>query len=107
MATATLTLKLPFLALNQSKVQEFGRLTKLNTETANQILALDKIERIKLTSKDFADIEINSAVINQTIRNVNARTNPKKFKCLPLETNNQNWQLHKVGNTYSLSFSLT
>ena len=107
MATITLTLKLPFLNLNQNKVQEFERLTCLNTEVANQMLALPKAERRKLSSKDFADIEIGSAVINQTIRNANARTNAKKFHTLPLETNNQNWQLHKIGDTYSLSFSLT
>jgi putative transposase len=58
MAKATLTLKLPFLGLNQNKVAEFERLQKLNTEVANQMLLLPKAERSKLTSKDFASIEI-------------------------------------------------
>lgn len=106
MATTTLTLKLPFLGLNQNKVQEFERLSRLNTEVANGMLALVKEERRKLTSKDFAHIEIASAFINQTIRNANAAAKAKKFKSLPLEVNNQNWQLHKVGETYSLCFSL-
>ncbi|MEZ4631083.1 MAG: transposase [Deinococcales bacterium] len=48
-----------------------------------------------------------SAWLNQTIRNSCAKTKVKRFKVLPLETNNQNWHLHKVGETYSISFNLT
>jgi putative transposase len=107
MPKATLTLKLPFLGLNQNKAQEFERLQKLNTEVANEILLLPKRERSKLTSKDFASIEIGSIVINQTIRNAMAETKVKKFNSLPLEINNQGWSIHKVGSSYSLSFSLT
>jgi len=106
MAIATLTLKLPFLRLNQMKAQEFLRLQQLNTGIANQLLTIPKGERTKLTSKDFSHIEIGSAWINQTIRNTNAATKVKQFKVLPLETNNQNWSLHKVGTTYSLGFGL-
>ena len=78
----------------------------LNTSVANTILTLPKAERRALTSKSFASIEIGSAWINQTIRNANAHTKVKQFRYLPLETNNQNWSLHKVGDTYSVSFSL-
>jgi IS605 OrfB family transposase len=106
MAISTVTLKLPFLRLNQSKMEEFLRLQKLNTAVANQVLELPKSERRKLTTKDFNHIEIGSAWINQTIRNANAATKLKPFKYLPLETNNQNWSLHKVGDTYSLGFGL-
>jgi putative transposase len=106
MAKVSLTLKLPFLNLNCNKALEFKRLQALNTEVANQSLLLPKDERRKLTSKDFAHIGIGSIIINQTIRNANARTNAKKFKTLPLELNNQGWNLHKVGSTYSVSFSL-
>jgi IS605 OrfB family transposase len=106
MATLTKTLKLPFLRLNKVKAQEFARLKRLNTEIANQILAMPKDERRKLTSKSFAHLEIGSTWINQTIRNVNARTKAKRFRCLPLETNNQNWTLHRVGDTFSVSFNL-
>lgn len=101
-----MTLKLPFLRLNRTKADEFARLQTLNTATANVILAMPKDERRTLTSKSFAHIEIGSAWINQTIRNANARTKVKQFRCLPLETNNQNWTLHKVGDTYSVSFGL-
>src|SRR6266702_8517103 len=100
MSTATKTLKLPFLRLNRAKVEEFTRLQTLNTSVANAILALSRAERRALTSKSFAHVEIGSAWINQTIRNANARTKVKQFQCLPLETNNQNWTLHKVGKTY-------
>jgi hypothetical protein len=67
---------------------------------------MPKTERRALTSKSFAHVEIGSAWINQTIRNANARTKVKQFRCLPLETNNQNWTLHKVSDTYSVSFGL-
>jgi putative transposase len=106
MATLTKTLKLPFLGLNQSKAAEFARLQALNTAVANTILSLSKDARRVLTAKSFADVEIGSAWINQTIRNANARTQVKAFKALPLETNNQNWTLHKVGDTFSVSFGL-
>lgn len=106
MSTATKTLKLPFFRLNRAKVEEFARLQSLNTQTANTILALPKVERRQLTSKAFAHVEIGSAWINQTIRNATARTKVKQFRCLPLETNNQNWTLHKVGETYSIAFGL-
>lgn len=105
MATITKTLKLPFLRLNQAKAAEFVRLEAINTVVANGILALPKEERRNLTSKSFADIEIGSAWINQTIRNANAKK-VKQFRCLPLETNNQNWTLHRVGETFSVSFGL-
>lgn len=106
MATLTKTLKLPFLRLNQTKAEEFARLEQLNTDVANRILSLSKEDRRKLTSKSFADIEIGSAWINQTIRNANARTKVRHFRRLPLETNNQNWTLHRVGDTFSVSFGL-
>src|SRR5712691_844301 len=106
MSTATKTLKLPFLRLNRAKAEEFARLQTLNTSVANTILTLSRAERRALTSKSFAHIEIGSAWINQTIRNANARTKVKQFHCLPLETNNQNWTLHKIGETYSVSFGL-
>jgi IS605 OrfB family transposase len=110
MTTLTQTLKLPFLRLNQAKAAEFARLETINTSVANQILALPKAERGKLTSKSFADVEIGSAWINQTIRNAHAKTRVKRFRRLPLETNNQNWTLHKVGDkvgdTFSVSFGL-
>lgn len=107
MAKAAFTLKLPFLGLNQNKVQEFECLQKLNTEVANKMLMLPKAERSKLSSKDFVAIELGSMVINQTIRNANAETKVKQFKILPLETNNQGWSIHKVGETYSVSVNLT
>ena len=106
MSTSTKTLKLSFLRLNRVKADEFARLQALNTAVANAILALPKGERRTLTSKSFAHMEIGSAWINQTIRNANAHAQVKQFRCLPLETNNQNWTLHKVGDMYSVSFGL-
>jgi putative transposase len=106
MAVATKTLKLPFLRLNQAKAEEFARLQALNTALANEVLAMPKKARKTLTTASFHDLELGSAWVNQTIRNANAKTKVKHFRCLSLETNNQNWTLHKVGNTYSVSFGL-
>jgi len=106
MATLTKTLKLPFLRLNRVKADAFLRLERLNTEVANTILSMPKADQRKLTSKSFASVEIGSAWINQTIRNATAKTRVKRFRRLPLETNNQNWTLHSVGDTFSISFGL-
>ena len=106
MGTQTLTLKLPFLRLNATKAAAFERLQDLNTATANAILALPKEERGALTTAHFMHVELGSAWMNQTIRTARAKTGVKQFKVLPLETNNQNWTLHKVGATYSLGFGL-
>jgi len=106
MPKQTITLKLPFYRLNLCKQEEFEQLTLLNTGVANELLTLPKEQRKKLTSKDFAHVEIGSMWINQTIRNANAKTKVKQFKRLPLEVNNQGWKVRKVGETYSLSFSL-
>jgi putative transposase len=106
MARQTLTLKLPFLRLNAAKAAELARLQDLNTEVANSILALSPKERAALTTADFGDVEIGSAWMNQTIRNARARTKVKRFRVMPLETNNQNWTLYKVGDIYSVGFNL-
>ena len=106
MATQTLSLKLPFLRLNAGKAAEFGRLQDLNTATANEILAVPKEERGALTTAHFGHVPLGSAWMNQTIRNARAQTGVRRFKVAPLETNNQNWTLHKVGDTYSLGFGL-
>ncbi|MGK7962745.1 RNA-guided endonuclease TnpB family protein [Crocosphaera sp.] len=106
MAILTLTIKLPFYRLNQCKAQEFDRLTELNTGIANQLLEIPKTDRRKYTSKDFNHVEIGSGWINQTIRNSCAATKVKKFKCLPLEVNNQGWRIEKRGDTYSVAFSI-
>ena len=106
MATLTLTLKLPFYRLNQAKALEFERLTSVNTTVANNLLQIDKKERKKLTSAAFKHIEIGSMWINQTIRNVNAKTKAKKFKRMWLEVNNQGYSVSKSGDLYSVSFSL-
>src|SRR5919202_1767835 len=106
MPTQTLTLKVPFLRLNAAKATEFARLQDLNTKVANGILALSQEERSHLTTAHFTDVEIGSAWMNQTIRNARARTKAQRFTVMPLETNNQNWTLYKVGDTYSVGFNL-
>jgi hypothetical protein len=47
-----------------------------------------------------------SALANQVIRHTTSRASKKvkKYKILHPEINKQNWALHKVGDTYSISF---
>jgi IS605 OrfB family transposase len=106
MAVLTLTLKLPFYRLHQVKALEFERLTAINTQVANELLTVEKKERKKLTSAAFRHIEIGSAWINQTIRNTNARTKVKHFQRMWLETNNQNFEISKQGDFYTVAFNL-
>lgn len=106
MAELSITLKLPFHRLNQVKADEFERLTALNTQTANDLLKVEKSERKKLTSSAFKHVEIGSAWINQTIGNANAKTKVKHFKRMWLEVNNQNFELSKQGDFYAVAFNL-
>jgi putative transposase len=106
MAELSITLKLPFHRLNQVKADEFERLTALNTQTANDLLKVEKSERKKLTSSAFKHVEIGSAWINQTIRNANAKTKAKHFKRMWLEVNNQNFEVSKQGDFYAVAFNL-
>ena len=106
MAELSITLKLPFYRLNQSKAIEFERLTAINTQVANNLLQVDKKERLKLTSAAFKHIEIGSMWINQTIRNTNALTKARHFKRMWLEVNNHGYEVLKSGDLYTLSFSL-
>jgi putative transposase len=106
MAKLALTLKLPFYRLNQIKVLEFERMTMVNTQVANDLLLVDKKERKKLTSSAFRHVEIGSAWINQTIRNTNAKTKVKYFKRMWLEVNNQNFEISKQGEFYTVAFNL-
>ncbi|NMG10453.1 RNA-guided endonuclease TnpB family protein [Brasilonema sp. UFV-L1] len=106
MAELTFTLKLPFYRLNQTKALEFERLTVVNTQVANDLLCIDKKERKRLTSSAFQHVEIGSAWINQTIRNTNAKTNVKHIARMWLETNNQNFEISKQGDLYTVAFNL-
>ncbi|WP_293116621.1 hypothetical protein [Okeania sp. SIO1I7] len=98
MSKLTLTLKLPFYRLNVYKASEFERLTLLNTEVANTLLKVETSKGRKYTSKDFYHVEIGSMWINQTIRNTCAQTKVKKFKRLPIEVNNQGYNVSRQGD---------
>ncbi len=88
------------------KLLKSERLTLLNTEVANTLLKVDKLERRKYTSKDFHHIEIGSMWINQTIRNTCAQTKVKKFKRLPIEVNKQGYSVSRQGDLFTVSLSL-
>ena len=106
MAELSITLKLPFYRLNKVKADEFERLTVINTQVANDLLKVSKAERRKITTAYFRHVEIGSAWINQTIRNTNAKTKVKHFNRMWLEVNNQNFDVEKKGDLYTLGFNL-
>lgn len=80
-------------------------MTVENTELANWLLNIPLPERRKLTTAKVSTC-LMSALANQTIRHTtsgSAKT-VKRFKRLPPEINKQNWEVHFVKDTYSLSF---
>ena len=105
MAKVTTTVKLKFASLNQSKAKLFGEMTEENTQLANWLLSIPLSERRKLTTAKVVT-SLMSALANQVIRHTTSLTakKVKKYKTLPPEINKQNWQIHKVGDTYSISF---
>jgi putative transposase len=105
MSKVTITLKLKFSDLNLAKAVMFGEMTEENTRLANWLLTIPLPERRKLTTAKI-ETSLMSALANQTIRHTTSGTGKKvkKYKCLPPEINKQNWSIHKVGETYSLSF---
>ncbi|GET37498.1 RNA-guided endonuclease InsQ/TnpB family protein [Microseira wollei] len=105
MGQVTITLKLKFSALNQAKAKMFGEMTESNTRLANWLLTIPLTERRKLTTAKV-ETSLMSALANQTIRHTTSGVGKKvkQYKSLPPEINKQNWSIHKVGETYSLSF---
>ncbi|MFB2976769.1 RNA-guided endonuclease TnpB family protein [Microseira sp. BLCC-F43] len=105
MSKVPITLKLKFSQLNQAKVKLFGEMTQENTRLANWLLTIPLPERRKLTTAKV-ETSLMSALANQTIRHTTSVVGKqvKQYKSLPPEINKQNWSLHKVGETYSLSF---
>src|SRR5690606_31069378 len=97
----------PFLRLNACKAEQFEELAKENTRLGNEILALPFEQRRALTTKAYAAHPLAAYWANQTIRNVKQSRRTRAFKRLPLETNNQGWTLTKVGDTFSIGFTLT
>ncbi len=105
MKQVTTTLKIKFLDLNRAKAQLFEQMTAECTTLANELLKLNIKERRKLTTAKVVT-PLRSALANQVIRQVKgeAGKKTKNYKLLPPEINNQNWELHKCGDTYSVSF---
>ena len=104
MSQVTITLKLKFVYLNLAKAKMFGEMTEENTRLANWLLTIPLPERRKLTTAKV-DTSLMSALANQTIRHTTSGVGKrvKHHKSLPPEINKQNWSIHKVGETYSLS----
>jgi IS605 OrfB family transposase len=105
MSQVTITLKLKFSHLNHAKTKLFGEMTEENTRLANWLLTVPLPERRKLTTAKV-NTSLMSALANQTIRHTTSGTGKKvkQYQSLPPEINKQNWTIHKVSETYSLSF---
>ncbi len=83
----------------------FGKMTEESTRLANWLLTIPLPERRKLTTAKI-ETSLMSAIANHTIRHTTSGVGKKvkTYKSLPPEINKQNWSIHKVGETYSLSF---
>lgn len=105
MKQITTTLKIKFYKLNQAKFELFSAMTAETTNLANELLRLDIAKRRKLTTAHVVT-PLMSALANQIIRQVKGKAGKKtkQFKVLPPEVNNQNWQVFRIGDTYSVSF---
>lgn len=105
MKQVTTTLKLKFHNLNGVKANMFAETVVAATELANELLRIPFVERKKLTTAKVVT-PLKSALSNQVIRILKGKAGRrvKEFKVFWPEVNNQNWRLHKVGDTYSVSF---
>jgi IS605 OrfB family transposase len=105
MSQVTIKLKLKFSHLNHAKAKMFCEMREENTRLANWLLTIPLPERRKLTTAKI-ETSLMSALANQTIRHTTSGIGKKvkQYKSLPPEINKQNWSIHKVGETYSLSF---
>ncbi|PSF37499.1 transposase [Aphanothece hegewaldii CCALA 016] len=105
MKQVTLTIKLKLVNLNQCKANMLEAMQVENTRLANYLLSVPIKERKKLTTAKV-QTDLCSAICNQTIRHSlsKAGQKTKHYKVLPVEVNNQNWQVFKNGETYSISF---
>lgn len=105
MIKVTRTIKLKFDNLNRCKAQMFEAMTVENTRIASELLSLPLQQRRQMTTAKIVT-DLRSALVNQTIRHTTSPTGrkTKQYKTLPVEVNNQNWKLSKVGDTYSISF---
>lgn len=99
------TIKLKFLDLNQVKALAFAETTTAATDLANELVKIPLQERKQLTTAKVVT-PLKSALSNQVIRILKGKAGKrvKAFKVFWPEVNNQNWQLSKVGDTYSVSF---
>ncbi|MCJ2542254.1 RNA-guided endonuclease TnpB family protein [Thermostichus vulcanus] len=105
MKRVTTTLKLKFLDLNAVKAEMFNQTVCATTALANELLRISPKERKALTTAKVVT-PLKSALSNQVIRVLKGKAGQrvKHFKVFWPEVNNQNWKLHKVGSTYSVSF---
>ncbi|MFQ3612903.1 MAG: RNA-guided endonuclease TnpB family protein, partial [Cyanobacteriota bacterium] len=105
MKRVTTTLKLKFLDLNAVKTEMFDQTVSATTELANELLRISPKERKALTTAKVVT-PLKSALSNQVIRVLKGKAGKrvKRFKVFWPEVNNQNWKLHRVGSTYSVSF---
>lgn len=105
MPKVTTTLKLKFFDLNQVKASLFAQTTAECTELANRLLEVPLAERRKLTTAKVVT-DLSSALANQVIRNATSKSakKVKRYRLMLPEANKQNWNVAKVGETYSVSF---
>jgi putative transposase len=104
----TITLRLELHKPTQPKQMMYQKMTECNTNFANWLLYHP--EGNKVTSsiyKAFSDEKLPSAVVNQTIREVKSQKKKQKaksFRQMWCCFNNQNLQIEKESDLYTISF---
>ncbi|MBS4205049.1 RNA-guided endonuclease InsQ/TnpB family protein [Lederbergia citrea] len=103
-----ITLKLELQKPTKEKVKMYRKMTEINTAFANWLLNFEGLKAA--TSKVFklySDKLFPSAIVNQTIREVQSKKrhqNTKKFLRFWCGFNNQNFKVEKENDLYKVSF---
>jgi putative transposase len=104
----TITLQLELHKPTEAKQAMYQHMTQVNTEFANWLLLHPDVN--KATSKifkEFSPERFPSAVVNQTIREVKSqrkKQRAKAFRKMWCSFNNQNLNVEKSGDLYTVSF---
>ncbi|WJQ10980.1 transposase [Geobacillus stearothermophilus] len=104
----TITLRLELHKPTKVKQEMYERMTEVNTAFANWLLNHPELNQAtSKLFKEFSSQRFPSAIVNQTIRDVKSQRKHqkvKRFKTLWCCFNNQNWNVERKGEFYTVSF---
>lgn len=105
MMTQTVTIKLKLYKPTHEKQKMYQLMTDRVTAFANKYISLEKKDRPKTSkqAKQYSE-PLPSAVLTQAIRDINGKKDPKHFKRLWCNFNNQNFKVEKENGNWKVSF---